>query len=235
MSLSPFIKQYNTDEELCTWPRPVWDDTKCGFCAQPVELHDALVFVTDYEITISYPTPGNARAFLCHNDCGPGAGYWIDLASLASPGEPERMSPFGVVDAESWRLHLRSKDWFSWSVADAIEKAHRLAFRLREEIRRQNEAPQPAKPYQVTQRPSRVPSNPRSISPRTRTRIMERDNFRCKRCGNGPSDARLVIDHIIPVANGGTADESNLQTLCHPCNAGKGARDPHPHDLGEGA
>lgn len=69
------------------------------------------------------------------------------------------------------------------------------------------------------------------ISPATRARIMERDGFRCRRCGAGPRDERLVVDHVVPVALGGSSDDENLQTLCDPCNIGKGARPPHPHDL----
>lgn len=71
----------------------------------------------------------------------------------------------------------------------------------------------------------------RAISYAKRALIMERDGFRCRRCGAGPRDERLVIDHIVPLALGGTSDDDNLQTLCHPCNQGKGARPPHPHDL----
>jgi hypothetical protein len=70
-----------------------------------------------------------------------------------------------------------------------------------------------------------------AISPRQRARIMERDDFRCRRCGAGPRDERLVIDHVVPVAGGGSSDDANLQTLCEPCNQGKADRPPHPHDL----
>jgi 5-methylcytosine-specific restriction endonuclease McrA len=69
------------------------------------------------------------------------------------------------------------------------------------------------------------------ITASVRSRIMERDGFRCRRCGNGPADARLVIDHIVPIALGGKSTDGNLQTLCDPCNAGKAARPPHPHDF----
>jgi 5-methylcytosine-specific restriction endonuclease McrA len=34
------------------------------------------------------------------------------------------------------------------------------------------------------------------------------------------------IDHIQPIAKGGTNNRSNLQLLCQPCNSSKGARDP---------
>lgn len=71
----------------------------------------------------------------------------------------------------------------------------------------------------------------RSLGPLLRALILERDGFRCRRCGNGPNDERLEIDHINPVAHGGGDEPENLQTLCESCNAGKGARDPHPHDL----
>ena len=34
---------------------------------------------------------------------------------------------------------------------------------------------------------------------------------------------RLEIDHIVPIAQGGTSDTSNLQCLCWRCNAKKGS------------
>ena len=70
-----------------------------------------------------------------------------------------------------------------------------------------------------------------AMSPVLRARILERDGFRCRRCGNGPRDARLVVDHITPVALGGETVDTNMQTLCEPCNQGKADRLPHPHDL----
>lgn len=71
----------------------------------------------------------------------------------------------------------------------------------------------------------------RRIPPSVRAHVMERDKFRCRRCGAGPDQERLEVDHIVPVARGGTSARSNLQTLCSVCNAGKGDRPPHPHDI----
>ena len=52
--------------------------------------------------------------------------------------------------------------------------------------------------------------------------ILKRDGFRCCHCGRTAKDgAKLHIDHIKPVALGGTNDPSNLQTLCRDCNLGK--------------
>jgi len=63
------------------------------------------------------------------------------------------------------------------------------------------------------------------ITPTVRHEVFKRDGFKCKLCGlTSDSGKSLVVDHIIPVAKGGTNSERNLQTLCDSCNAGKGAR-----------
>lgn len=87
------------------------------------------------------------------------------------------------------------------------------------------------RPEGPVRKKSRTVANGAHVSSRTRTRIFTRDHFRCRRCGAGPNDDRLVIDHIVPVALGGTSEDENLQTLCDPCNQGKGDQPPHAHDL----
>jgi len=63
------------------------------------------------------------------------------------------------------------------------------------------------------------------IGARLRAMVLERDNFQCVRCKADAGDGeKMVVDHILPVAQGGTNCESNLQTLCSTCNLGKGAR-----------
>lgn len=64
----------------------------------------------------------------------------------------------------------------------------------------------------------------RSISLKDRWEILRRDNYRCVRCGRSPSSdhkVQLEVDHVKPVAKGGTNDIDNLQTLCWECNHGK--------------
>jgi 5-methylcytosine-specific restriction endonuclease McrA len=56
------------------------------------------------------------------------------------------------------------------------------------------------------------------MPPEVRTFVFERDRNTCKSCG---SQAQLEVDHIIPLAKGGTNDLSNLQTLCRTCNQRK--------------
>lgn len=61
----------------------------------------------------------------------------------------------------------------------------------------------------------------KSIHPRKKQKILERDNFKCVNCGvNGDFNA-LEVDHIISIKDGGTNDNSNLQTLCYKCNMDK--------------
>jgi len=60
------------------------------------------------------------------------------------------------------------------------------------------------------------------LSPAKRFRIMTRDNNRCKLCGaNASSGVWLEVDHIVPVHEGGSNEDTNLQTLCKECNVGK--------------
>lgn len=60
-----------------------------------------------------------------------------------------------------------------------------------------------------------------NISKRTRFEVFKRDHFTCQYCGAQPPAVVLVIDHIHPIALGGTNDETNLTTACEPCNQGK--------------
>lgn len=53
---------------------------------------------------------------------------------------------------------------------------------------------------------------------RLRYAVLERDGFKCVLCG---SKDLLEIDHIKPVAFGGTDEIANLQALCYACNQGK--------------
>ncbi|MGA7396119.1 MAG: HNH endonuclease [Solirubrobacterales bacterium] len=66
---------------------------------------------------------------------------------------------------------------------------------------------------------SASPAGRQPIDPEVRWAVFRRDGYACLRCG---TDSDLTIDHIHPVALGGTNHPSNLQTLCRSCNAGKG-------------
>lgn len=65
-----------------------------------------------------------------------------------------------------------------------------------------------------------------ALSKRLRFEILRRDNHACRYCGAGAPDTKLVVDHVIPVALGGSDEPSNLVTACEPCNSGKSAMAP---------
>lgn len=50
----------------------------------------------------------------------------------------------------------------------------------------------------------------------TRALVLSRDDGKCVTCG---TEIDITIDHIRPVAYGGTHDENNLRTLCRSCNS----------------
>ncbi|MBA3833743.1 MAG: HNH endonuclease [Chthoniobacterales bacterium] len=54
-----------------------------------------------------------------------------------------------------------------------------------------------------------------------RSIVLERDGYSCAYCG---SDANLHIDHVIPLARGGSNTFDNLVTSCGPCNQSKGTK-----------
>lgn len=63
-----------------------------------------------------------------------------------------------------------------------------------------------------------------AISKGTRFEVFKRDGFVCQYCGAHPPATILHVDHIHPVAEGGTNDQDNLITACADCNLGKGAK-----------
>jgi 5-methylcytosine-specific restriction endonuclease McrA len=68
-------------------------------------------------------------------------------------------------------------------------------------------------------RPPKAPGERTSLSVRTRYQVFKRDLYRCCICAK--TGVELEVDHIVPVARGGSDDMDNLQTLCVPCNRGK--------------
>jgi 5-methylcytosine-specific restriction endonuclease McrA len=61
-----------------------------------------------------------------------------------------------------------------------------------------------------------------SISNKIRWLVLQRDQFRCVKCGQAASSTvSLEVDHIVPVAKGGLDTIENLQALCNRCNCGK--------------
>lgn len=62
----------------------------------------------------------------------------------------------------------------------------------------------------------------RSLGKKLRFEVFKRDEFKCQYCGATPPKVVLQVDHIHPVADGGSNDMDNLITSCQQCNIGKG-------------
>lgn len=46
-------------------------------------------------------------------------------------------------------------------------------------------------------------------------------DYTCLRCGRREPDIKLTADHVVPLSQGGFNDITNIQPLCHSCNASK--------------
>lgn len=69
------------------------------------------------------------------------------------------------------------------------------------------------------------------VAPVNRKRIFERDRWRCHLCGNkineklkSPHPQSATIDHLIPLAVGGTHEPANVAAAHRFCNMSKGDR-----------
>jgi len=58
-----------------------------------------------------------------------------------------------------------------------------------------------------------------AVSKRTRFEVLRRDNYTCRYCRS--TDGRLTVDHVTPVALGGSDSPENLVACCADCNSGK--------------
>lgn len=60
----------------------------------------------------------------------------------------------------------------------------------------------------------------------SRTNVYRRDSFKCQYCGVEPGASHLTLDHVVPRAQGGRTEWTNIVTCCVACNAVKADRTP---------
>lgn len=70
-----------------------------------------------------------------------------------------------------------------------------------------------------------------AVSKRVRFEVLRRDTYTCRYCRS--KDNELTVDHVTPVALGGTDDPSNLVACCKDCNAGKSSTSPDAHTVAQ--
>lgn len=69
------------------------------------------------------------------------------------------------------------------------------------------------------------------VSKRTRFEVLKRDNYACRYCRS--TESPLTVDHVLPVALGGTDDPTNLVAACRDRNAGKASTAPDDATVAE--
>jgi 5-methylcytosine-specific restriction endonuclease McrA len=57
-----------------------------------------------------------------------------------------------------------------------------------------------------------------------RAYIIERDGSRCHICGKKCKPNEIHLDHLVPLADGGTHAPENIAVACASCNLSRGAR-----------
>ena len=65
-----------------------------------------------------------------------------------------------------------------------------------------------------------------AVSKRTRFEVLRRDNYTCRYCGASAPEVQITVDHVVPVALGGSDDPTNLACACWACNSGKASTKP---------
>jgi 5-methylcytosine-specific restriction endonuclease McrA len=147
----------------------------------------------------------------------------------ASPGKTqERTRRWGAANPEKKRAH--SQKWRDanpdqWRESNRRSKQanqHKYTDRQRADY-----ALNPEK-YRVVERKRRAQKR---NSGGTHTaadlaEILSLQNGKCAYCKIDLKRRKKHVDHIVPLALGGSNGRSNLQYLCAPCNQSKSARDP---------
>lgn len=72
-----------------------------------------------------------------------------------------------------------------------------------------------------------------AVNARLRYEVLRRDGYACRYCGAKAPEVALHVDHVVPVALGGSDDPSNLTASCEPCNAGKASAAPDAPTVAE--
>jgi len=110
-------------------------------------------------------------------------------------------------DVLHWFKHLLEKEWFDIEVMEdilvCIEKHRNVNFHFEPAIDKATER--------------------KKMDKSLRYKILHRDGFKCRSCGRTADHdgVSLEVDHVIPLAKGGSSDPINLQVLCKDCNRGK--------------
>ncbi len=60
----------------------------------------------------------------------------------------------------------------------------------------------------------------------SRVNVYSRDGYRCQYCAEKCQSDELTYDHVVPRAQGGLTEWTNIVSCCYDCNSKKGGRTP---------
>lgn len=137
---------------------------------------------------------------------------------------------YGQIHAEE--NHARRRRWgganrqYCLQYNREYNTAHREEKRQGYRARRMNMSPDDRKAFYARHNFTR---RARQIgAPRTETidrqAIIERDKWTCYLCGQICTHQNVTLDHVIPLARGGSHTTDNLCVACSPCNTKKGVK-----------
>jgi 5-methylcytosine-specific restriction endonuclease McrA len=121
------------------------------------------------------------------------------------------------------------RKWRGENLEKARDIERRWRGRNRDKVNAKNERYRAARPEKTrqlqTERQNRRRARLRAafVAPVDRQVVFERDGWVCGICGQGVDPLTASVDHIVPLAAGGTHEPSNVQTAHMACNRQKGA------------
>lgn len=120
------------------------------------------------------------------------------------------------LEAQAYVLNCENDISRAYSELDRKVKRKKAAMQLLDNLREEM-SKSPRASYFMR----RIEADKYIAKKEVRSVIFGRNNFQCVKCASVDD---LTVDHIFPVAAGGTDHLDNLQTLCRSCNSSKGAR-----------
>lgn len=123
-----------------------------------------------------------------------------------------------------------NRRWHEENPERRRENAKRKYHANPEQYKSRNRAWAAANPEAISARDARRRSReieaPGTHTPADLKRILHAQGHRCPYCRCDLRKTKKHLDHIMPLALGGSNDRTNLQYLCAHCNLSKGAKDP---------
>jgi len=166
------------------------------------------------------PLRGNDRGFIFHMETGENArSMTIPLGLSEADLVKQQREPIPVMDGSIWWLFREMV--VKASTVSPPEHHDELLLRVKHLVLRHEKAlSRIRREVEAFENFDRLPAARREAIPDSvRMFVWQRDEGQCVKCG---AKEKLEFDHVIPVADGGSSADRNVQLLCETCNRAKG-------------